>query len=129
VYSPFSNLDLPGHSAVRFDGYLGEMLPPSDRSIVPKQDALGPDRLDQSLDDQVLHRLESRRQDLHDEPPVVAVNHEGRNSVAFAMYDAIRIGIDALPAIQRGTNPLGPPAGIQGTFRNLQQPETDFGFG
>jgi hypothetical protein len=59
------------------------------RSVVAPQDRLRPEHLRERLEDRVAHRLHARRGDLRHQHVGVAVHHEPRQAVAFAIGEPV----------------------------------------
>ena len=114
---------------MRLGHLLRETFPPPRRGVVPEQNALRAQDLDQSRHDRCSHRLESGRQNLDHQPAVVAIHHERRNRVALAVDDAVGGGVDSGPAGRAGAKLLAPTSAVDGAVGALQQSEPDLGSG
>jgi hypothetical protein len=110
---------------MRLGDLRAQALSPPGGCVVSEQDSFGSQHLDQRRDDALTHGLEPRRQDLNDQPAVVAIHNERRNGISLAMHQALGGGIDACTSGDAGAQPLDPPAVINGTVGTLQKPQPD----
>ena len=123
----FADLDLAWHRADDRLDIVGEPLATAGRHVVSEEDALGLEQGDDRVEDLLPHRLQAGGEDLGDDPAVVAVNHERREAVPFAVHHAPGGGIDARASLGRPGEPLAPPGGVHLPLGPLQQSQADLG--
>ena len=90
-----------------------------------EEDALRLKQGDECVQDILPHRLQAGGQNLGDDPAVVPVDHERRETVPLAVNHAPGRGIDAGPPLGRTGEPLAPPGRVHFPLRPLQQPQAD----
>ena len=87
------HLDLARNVAVEQLRGARETLLRAHGGVVARENAVGREQLAKRVDDRRAERLEPCAQELNDEPLVVAIDDERRQSVGLAMHDAIRIRV------------------------------------
>ena len=94
--------------------------------VVPEQDPLGVGARRRSAS-RIASRMVSSpaERSCTDQPAVVAVDHQRREPVAFAVHQAVGGGIDAAPARGARREALAPPGGVHRAVGPLEQPQPD----
>ena len=101
------------------------------RRIVAGEDPLGAGERRDGIRDLVTERLESGREQLHDDPAVEAIGDQRRKAVALAVHEAVRVGFlrrrGSRLAIGAGDPRVPPALADRRVGVAVEQPKRDLG--
>ena len=124
----FVRFDLVGHRSVEELDRGGKPFLHAERDVVAGEDAFGSEEFAQRHDDVRSKVLESGAHQLHDEPSVIPVDDERRDSVSFAVHESerVRFVLEAGSARDGALELAPPPRCIDGDVGvAFDQPERD----
>ena len=105
----FGDFHVVRHRTVRRNDFERQAFVPPHAGVVAQQDALGRQHLVERREDVGARRLQAGGQELNDEVRSVAVHDERRQAIAFAVDDAVRGGVNAVPSGRGRADGGGPP--------------------
>ena len=123
------HLDLTRDIACEQCGLASEAFAGADGRVVPREDAFGFRELTECSNDVIATGVDSRAQQLDDEPSVVAIADERRERVALTMDEAVGGSVLAErgPSFDRVRDPGAPPVAIDRCVRvRVDEAKRDF---
>ena len=114
------------HGAAGGQHFERQPLVAPHRGVVAEQDPLGREGGADTVKHVRSHVLEAGREQLRHDIGPVAIHHEGRQAVAFAVDHAERGGRDAGAPPGRRGDPVGPPGRVDRLAPSGEQAQPDF---